>query len=126
MPYDEELAGRLRAALSFEPDITEKRMFGGCAFLAGGHLAAAAASSGQLMVRVDPRLTPGLVDGRLVRRFRMNGRELDGWLLVEQQALPDEAGLRRWLELGLAHARSLPAARSTRPARVSTAGEEGA
>ena len=45
MALDDELAGRLRAALSFEAGVTEKRMFGGCAFLLDGHLARRSARS---------------------------------------------------------------------------------
>ena len=44
MPYDEELAERVRAVVAAEPALTEKRMFGGLAFLVHGHLAVAASS----------------------------------------------------------------------------------
>ncbi|WP_219996203.1 TfoX/Sxy family protein [Nocardioides humi] len=59
MAYDEELAGRLRDLLAEEPgaaghELSEKRMFGGLAFLVGGHMAVAVSGQGGLMVRIDP------------------------------------------------------------------------
>jgi hypothetical protein len=108
MAHDEELAGRIRAALSFHPDITEKRMFGGLAFLAGGHLVAAASGNGGMMLRVDPAGSARLLDGDRVRLVRMNGRDLAGWLYLEAESIEDESGLRAWLDRGLAHVRTLP------------------
>ena len=54
MTYDRELADRLRAALSTEPDVSEKAMFGGLAFLVDGAMAVAVSGRGGLMVRCDP------------------------------------------------------------------------
>lgn len=109
MGYDLELAGRMRAALSFEPDVTEKRMFGGCAFLLAGNMLGAASGRGGLMLRVDPAVGAGLLDGEQVRRFEMNGRELDGWLHIDETLVETEAGLREWLGHALAFVRTLPA-----------------
>jgi TfoX/Sxy family transcriptional regulator of competence genes len=108
MAYDEELAGRLRAALSFTDGVSERRMFGGHGFMVHGHMVAAASSSGGLMLRVDPAEGPGLCDGSGVRPFRMNGRDLDGWLHLEPDAVADTASLEAWLGRGLAYVVSLP------------------
>jgi hypothetical protein len=59
MAYDEELAGRIRQLIGSDPELTEKNMFGGLAFLIRGNMAIAASSQGGAMVRVDPaRQTP--------------------------------------------------------------------
>ena len=108
MSYDEELAGRVRAALSFTDGVTEKRMFGGLAFLACGHMVAAASRSGGLMLRLDPGVAAELVDGEQVRPFRMNGRDLGGWLYLEPDAVDGDAELRQWLDRGLAFVGTLP------------------
>lgn len=108
MAYDEELAGRIRAALSFSAGITEKRMFGGCGFLLDGHMVAGASSGGGMMLRLDPEEGAGLVDGAAVRPFRMKGREMTGWLSIEPEAVGSEAELRAWLDRGLAFVRTLP------------------
>jgi len=52
MPYDEELAARIREIVAGEPALTEKKMFGGIAFLIGGNMAVAASGHGGLMVRL--------------------------------------------------------------------------
>jgi hypothetical protein len=54
MAYDEQLAGRIRQLIGTDPELTEKKMFGGLAFLIRGHMAIAASSEGGAMVRVDP------------------------------------------------------------------------
>ncbi len=108
MAYDEGLADRLRDVLSGEPGVSEKRMFGGLAFLVDGHLAASASSQGGMLLRVDPADTDRFVAQPAVSRFRMKGREMDGWLHVLPEAVSSEESLRDWVAHGVAYARSLP------------------
>ena len=108
MAYDEQLAARIRDVVRGEPGLTEKRMFGGLAFLVGGNMAVSASGQGGLLLRVDPERTEELVDGQRVRRFAMRGREMDGWLRVDPEAVESDEELRRWVEHGLGYARSLP------------------
>jgi TfoX N-terminal domain len=109
MAYDEELANRLREVLQGEPGLTEKRMFGGLAFLIGGNMAVSASGQGGLLLRVDPAQTDVLSGEPEVRRFEMRGREMDGWLRVDVAALDTDDDLRRWVSHGVTYARSLPA-----------------
>lgn len=100
MSYDERLADEVRALLA-GTEFTERRMFGGLAFLVGGHMAVAASGKGGLMVRCDPAQTEALVaDG--AESFEMRGRPVDGWLRVR------DGDIAPWVERGVAHARSLP------------------
>lgn len=108
MPYDRELADRLRLSLGGEPGVSEKAMFGGLAFLVHGNMAVAASSDGGLMVRVEPKQTESLLQEPGARRFSMRGREMDGWLLVAAAVLDDDGALRSWIDRGVAYARSLP------------------
>ena len=110
MAYDVELADRVREVVRGEPGLTERRMFGGLAFLLDGHLAVSASSQGGLLLRVDPAMTETLLDEPLVGRFRMRGREMDGWLRVDAAAVADAADLHRWVAHGVTCARSLPPA----------------
>jgi hypothetical protein len=110
MAYDEELANRIRDLVEGEPGLSEKRMFGGVAFLVRGHLAVSASSRGGLLLRVDPAQTESLVDQQHVRRFEMRGREMDGWLHVDVESLETDDELWRWVSHGLTYARSLPPA----------------
>ncbi len=102
------LAQRLRDVLAGEPDLTEKRMFGGLAFLLAGHMAVSAGSKGGLLLRVDPARTDSLVAQPWVARFEMRGRQLDGWLRVDAEAVETDAELERWVAQGVAYVRSLP------------------
>ncbi len=106
--YDVELAERVRAVVRDEPDLTEKRMFGGLAFLIQGNMAVSASSQGGLLLRVDPAETDALVEDPAARRFVMRGREMDGWLRVDAAGLSTDRQLRQWVTRGVEYARSLP------------------
>ena len=108
MAYDEVLAERVRDQLSGEPGVTERKMFGGLGFMVDGHMAVAAGSGGDLMVRADPAISEGWVDGEAVRPMEMRGRPMSGWLLVANDVLADEATLATWVTRGTTYARSLP------------------
>jgi TfoX/Sxy family transcriptional regulator of competence genes len=108
MAYDEDLANRLRELLGAEPDVTEKAMFGGLAFLVGGHMAVAASGKGGLMVRVDPDETDDLVAKPHAGPFEMRGRAMQGWLRVDEDGVRTKRQLEPWVRRGVAYARSLP------------------
>jgi TfoX/Sxy family transcriptional regulator of competence genes len=109
MAYDEDLANRIRELLAAESGVTEKRMFGGLAFLVGGHMAVAASGQGGLMVRVDPEETEALVADPHAGRMVMRGRAMDGWLRVDEAGVRTRRELEPWVRRGVACARSLPA-----------------
>jgi TfoX/Sxy family transcriptional regulator of competence genes len=109
MAYDEDLANRIRELIASEPGLTEKKMFGGLAFLIGGNMAVAASGQGGLMVRVDPEETDALVAKPHARPFEMRGRAMDGWLRVDDEGVATKRQLEPWVKRGVAYARSLPA-----------------
>ena len=108
MAYDEELADRVRAQVEQESGLTEKRMFGGLAFLINGHMAVSASGQGGLMVRIDPADTETLLREPNARPFEMRGREMDGWLRVAVDAGAGDDELAPWIRRGVVYARSLP------------------
>jgi TfoX/Sxy family transcriptional regulator of competence genes len=105
--YDEELAARIRRLLA-TPTVTEKRMFGGLAFLVGGNMAVAASGQGGLLVRVDPAESDALVASTGARPMEMRGREMRGWLRVDAADVERDDDLRVWVDRGTAYAGSLP------------------
>lgn len=111
MAYDEELANRIRALVAGESDLAEQKMFGGLAFLIGGNMAVAASGQGGLLVRVDPAESDALVETTDARPMEMRGRQMQGWLRVDSEAVRTEPQLTEWVRLGAAYARSLPAKR---------------
>jgi hypothetical protein len=108
MTYDEDLAARLRDELAGEPGLTERRMFGGLAFLLGGHMAVAASGQGGLMVRVPPERSEELVAGSAAEPMVMKGRPMAGWLVLPTDAVTDDAELARWVAVGRDFVRTLP------------------
>ena len=111
MAYDEDLANRLRELILSEEGVTEKRMFGGLAFLINGNMAVSASGQGGLLLRVDPDETEALVSEPHARRFEMRGRAMDGWLRIDPEGVKTKRQLERWAARGVAYARSLPAKR---------------
>ena len=106
MAHDPELAQRLRGLLDGEQGLTEKRMFGGVAFLLDGHMAVCAGNDGGLMVRVDPARTEALLEHRGAEPTVMRGRPMRGWLDVEGEI--DDAALQGWVDEGVSYVRALP------------------
>ncbi|MEP9362035.1 TfoX/Sxy family protein [Nocardioides sp. CN2-186] len=108
MAYDVELADRLRDLVEGEPGLSEKKMFGGLAFLVHGNMAVAASSKGGLLLRVDPDRTDELLEHPHAEPFEMQGRGAKGWLRIDPAGLASDDDLQRWTEVGLAYASSLP------------------
>ena len=109
MAYDEELAERIRGLVGGGPDVTEKKIFGGLAFLIGGNMAVAASSQGGLLVRVDPQGSDELVETTPAYLMEMRGKTMRGWLRVDSADVSSDGDLAAWVERGAAYARSLPA-----------------
>ena len=111
MAYDEDLAERIRELIAGEAGVTEKKMFGGLAFLIGGNMAIAASGEGGILVRVDPATSDRLVATTKAQVAVMRGRPMAGWLRVDADHLRERRQLARWVERGATYARSLPTKR---------------
>ncbi|MFC5730221.1 MULTISPECIES: TfoX/Sxy family protein [Nocardioides] len=108
MAYDEGLAERIRELLVDQPDLSEKKMFGGLAFLVGGNMAVAASGQGGLLVRVDPDQTEELLASTAAFPMEMRGRSMKGWLRVDSTDVRTEQQLGAWVARGTSYAASLP------------------
>jgi TfoX/Sxy family transcriptional regulator of competence genes len=109
MPYDEDLAERIRELMAAEPGLTETKMFGGLAFLLNGNMAVAASGQGGILVRADPDDSERLVDDTNAELMVMRGKAMRGWLRVDSQHLGTKRELAAWVKRGTTYARSLPA-----------------
>ena len=108
MAYDEDLAERIREMFDDAGGVTEMKMFGGLAFLVGGHMAVAASGQGGILVRVDPEQSDELVTTTSAEPMEMRGRPMQGWLRVGASDVRTKRQLAKWVERGTAYARSLP------------------
>jgi TfoX/Sxy family transcriptional regulator of competence genes len=77
MAYDEDLANRIRELVAGEAGITEKKMFGGLAFLIGGNMSVSVSGQGGLLLRCDPEETSSLLSKPHAAPFEMRGRVMD-------------------------------------------------
>jgi TfoX/Sxy family transcriptional regulator of competence genes len=105
--YDEALAARVREAVAGNPDITERQMFGGIAFMLSGNMAVGV-SKEDLMVRIDPEDQEEALTRSGVRPFDMTGRPMKGWILVAPDATAEDPDLAEWITWGLDFAGTLP------------------
>lgn len=108
MAYDEELAHRIREQLQDVSGVREMAMFGGLAFLVGGHMAVAASGQGGLMLRVPPAETEELAARPHAGPMVMRGKEMTGWLRVDREGIDSDEKLSQWVEVGVRYASSLP------------------
>ena len=106
--FDEDLADRIRELVGAESDLTEKRMFGGLAFLINGYMTVAASGRGGLLLRVDPAETERLLQRPHTHAFVSRGREMDGWLRVDADGVRTKRQLEGWITRALANVRTLP------------------
>ncbi|MGI8558291.1 MAG: TfoX/Sxy family protein [Solirubrobacteraceae bacterium] len=107
MPYDEDLANRLREALAGEQAISEKKMFGGLAFLLHGNMSVSASRNGGLLVRIDPADTDACLARRHVALMKMGGRTMDGWITVAPEGLQTKRQLASWVKRSIAFVKTL-------------------
>ena len=94
--------------LGDRPSLTEKKMFGGLAFLIGGKMAIAASGQGGILVRVDPKESDELVATTPAEPMEMRGRQMAGWLRVDTADVAADDELAAWVERGSSYAASLP------------------
>ncbi len=107
MAYDEGLAQRIREALADDAGLSERRMFGGVAFMLHGNMAVGI-SGDELMVRVGPDRYDDALAQPHARVFDMTGRVMRGWVVVAAEGIADDAALGEWVQRGADYARSLP------------------
>jgi hypothetical protein len=108
MPYDEDLANRLRELLAGEDAVTEKKMFGGLAFLLNGHMSVSASRNGGLLARIDPAETEAALERPHVARMEMGGRSMDGWITVAPEGLKTKRELAAWVKRSVGYVNTLP------------------
>ena len=108
MAYDESLAARVKEILSEYPEIADRKMFGGLAFMLAGNMCCCVTDKG-LMVRVGPESYEAALTLPHAGVMDTTGRPMRGWVLVQPAGLETDAGLNRWVGRGAEFAATLPA-----------------
>ena len=107
MAYDEHLAARVRQILKRRRGISEKKMFGGLAFLVRGNMCCGL-NGDELMVRVGPDAHVTALKRRHAREMDFTGRALKGYVYVSRAGVRTTAALRSWVDQSVTFARALP------------------
>jgi TfoX/Sxy family transcriptional regulator of competence genes len=100
MAYDEELEGRIRRAVADREDISDKKMFGGVAFLLDGKMFCGIVNE-DLMVRVGPEAHEKALSEPHVRPMDFTGRPMKGYVYVDPAGTKTDKMVARWVERGL-------------------------
>lgn len=108
MAYDEGLAQRIRDCLRQRRGITERKMFGGLAFLLHGHMTVAASGQGGMLARIDPADNDAALARAHASPMVMRGRAMDGWIRVAPEGVKTKRQLQSWVARSVAYVKTLP------------------
>lgn len=107
MPYDEILAARVRRELAERDDVTERQMFGGLAFMVGGHMCCGVIGY-DLVLRLGAEAADAALDEPHTRPMDFTGRPMNGYIYVSANGASTEGALRGWIDLALSFTTELP------------------
>ena len=107
MAYDERIAARLRAQFADIPNVVEKKMFGGIAFMVNGHMSCGVTNE-TLMVRVGPDKYEFALARPHARTMDFTGKPLKGFVYVAPAGFESDAALAAWVDLSLDFVLRLP------------------
>lgn len=107
MAYDLELAAKVTEILAEQTDVTERKMFGGIAFMASGHMCCGVTND-DLMLRLGPEGAEKALKDPHARPMDFTGKPMKGYVFVSKQGLGSEAKLRKHLEAALGFVATLP------------------
>ena len=106
MGFDAELAQRIRDRMTAVAGVSERKMFGGLAFLTSGNMTVGV-NGDDLVVRIDPEAMDDALAEPDVRPFDMTGRPMRGWIVVASDGLSDDE-LERWIDQARSYVATLP------------------
>ena len=108
MPFDEAVAQRVRKALARQPGISERKMFGGLAFLLQGNMCCGVLAD-QLVLRLGPEASNEALKQPHVRAMDFTGKAMKSMVYVEPAGYAADAALRQWVKRAVEYAAALPA-----------------
>lgn len=108
MPYNQQLAERIRVLLKGNKRLEEKKMFGGVGFLINGNMACGVHKDA-LILRLGEDDFQAALKSPHARIFEMTGKPMKGWVLVSKEGYASEKALQDWVRDSTDFARSLPA-----------------
>lgn len=107
MAFSESLAQRIRAVLSSQKGVVEKKMFGGVGFMLQGNLLVGVWKN-SLIARLGPAGGEKALTEDYVRPFDITGKAMKGWVLVEPEGIESNKQLVGWIERAMEFVKGLP------------------
>ncbi len=108
MPYDRQIEQMITSVSGAESDLRAKPMFGGVCYLIGGNMAFGIYRDNLIVRLGSPERAQEEIDSGRVLPFDIAGRAMKGWVMIPKARLKPPRDYRKWLNLGLGFARSLP------------------
>jgi len=105
----EELAERIRTIIGDDPNVTEKKMFGGIAFMLNGNMLVGPHKDGSMMVRVGPERYDDALNRPGASLMDFTGRPMKGFVNVHPDKITDDEALATWIALATEFVGALPA-----------------
>ncbi len=106
MAFDEALADRVRDVLAARPELSERRMFGGIAFMLAGNMCCGVIGE-DLMVRLGDDGEVALAEPH-TRPMDFTGKPMKSAIYVDAEGTAKDEDLAKWVEAGADFAASLP------------------
>ena len=107
MPFDEKLAGRIRAIFTGRKDTSEKKMFGGIAFMLNGHMCCGVIND-LLMARVGPGQYEAALSLPHTKPMDFTGKPMKGYVYVAPEGYKSDEDLKKWVERCMEFVSTLP------------------
>jgi TfoX/Sxy family transcriptional regulator of competence genes len=100
MPFDEKLAGNVRACLADQKKVEEKKMMGGLTFMVNNKMCVGVLDQ-DLMARIDPELYEQALEKPGCREMNFTGRPMKGFVFVGPEGTRKKSDLQYWMDLAL-------------------------
>ncbi len=108
MPYDPELAERLKHVVSRRKGMEEKKMFGGIGWMLNGNMCVGVYRE-FLILRVGEARAALLGRRKHVKPMDITGKVMKGWLMVAPNGYEEEATLKTYTKAAIDFVKTLPA-----------------
>jgi TfoX/Sxy family transcriptional regulator of competence genes len=108
MPFDQDLKQSIEAVLDQNSSLTAKPLFGGICYLVGGNMAFGIYRDNLIVRLGSPEKAQKEIDAGRALPFDITGKAMKGWVMIPKVRLSGPRDFRKWLDLGLAFAESLP------------------
>lgn len=100
MAYNEQLAEKVKQALSHLKNVQEKKIFRGITFMLHDKMCISVGDD-EMMCRIDPALHDSVTRKKGCKTMKMRGREYKGWILVSEEGMETKKDFEYWIRLAL-------------------------